>query len=402
MTDNTAIAQRSQRKLRFNHRDMDFYFSWISGRAIYDGCDPVESERAVGAIRDGDVLSWQHAWTELGIQVEQIAKNMAEMGQMDDARRAYLRACTYHRAPLFMMSNSAPAFERQTLAMRLAYQQAAMRHQPLIEPVGISFRMGHLDGYFQPADRSGARRPLLVVVGGIETFAEDCMFMLGDAPARRGYHLLAIDLPGQGLTPSKGLHFEARMGPAFSAVLDYACSREDVDTRHIAAYGFSWGGHVVLKGALHEQQHANRLHAVIANPAMPDVFRAALAQQANHGRGDAIGRQVIEQIAWRMGLRISLRPADAFKRMAKAFDYLTHGRADMRQLRLPVLCLAGEAEAPITLRIAEACKRQFVHPQSTVRIFTDAEGGAAHCQVDNLALPNATLFDWLNTLTNPS
>jgi hypothetical protein len=31
-----------------------------------------------------------------------------------------------------------------------------------------------------------------------------------------------------------------------------------------------------------------------------------------------------------------------------------------------------------------------------VRIFTREEGGAAHCQIDNLALPNALMFSWLD------
>lgn len=38
-TNQTSIAQRSRKKLYFDHHDMDYYFSWIMGRQIYDGVE---------------------------------------------------------------------------------------------------------------------------------------------------------------------------------------------------------------------------------------------------------------------------------------------------------------------------------------------------------------------------
>jgi hypothetical protein len=31
-------------------------------------------------------------------------------------------------------------------------------------------------------------------------------------------------------------------------------------------------------------------------------------------------------------------------------------------------------------------------------IFTREQGSEAHCQIDNLALPNQTMFDWLDEI----
>ena len=129
---------------------------------------------------------------------------------------------------------------------------------------------------------------------------------------------------------------------------------------------------------------------------MPDVFRAARAQQANHSRGDQIGRIVIEQIAWRMGLKISRNPLDIWRRIAKAYDYFRFGKAKPSEIHCPTLCMAGEGEAPITLQVARECFRQLPHPQKKLVIFTREEGGEAHCQIDNLALPNQVIFDWLD------
>jgi len=35
----TSLAQRTQEKLYFDHKDMDYYISWIAGRRNYGGSD---------------------------------------------------------------------------------------------------------------------------------------------------------------------------------------------------------------------------------------------------------------------------------------------------------------------------------------------------------------------------
>jgi len=184
------------------------------------------------------------------------------------------------------------------------------------------------------------------------------------------------------------------MQHSVSAMLDVVLARDDIDTERVAIYGFSWGGHVVCKAA----QHDKRIKAVIANPAMPDVFRAALAQQKGVNRRDPISQSIFKQVAWRMGLKISLNPADIMRRFVKAYDYLMHGKADISQITCPMLCLAGEGEPEITLKIAHEIYAKLPHPAKKLVIFTAAQNGEAHCQVNNLALPNQTMLAWLDEL----
>jgi hypothetical protein len=175
-------------------------------------------------------------------------------------------------------------------------------------------------------------------------------------------------------------------------VVDYCLERPEVDPERLALFGFSWGGHIVFKGA-HDDR---RIKALIANPAMPDVFRAALAQQSGHDRGDPINKIVFSQIAWRFGLKISLNLGDIARRFGKAYDYLAHGKAKPSKILCPTLCLAGEGEARITLDIARECYAQLPHPLKRLVIFTREQGGEAHCQVNNLSLPNGVMFEWLD------
>ncbi len=397
-TRQASLAQRSLKKVYFDHKDMDYYLSWIMGREVYEGSDSNEYLEIASRITDGDPISWQREWAALGRRVEDDAQAALDSGNRELARRAYLRACTYYRAPLFIMGPSDPAFREYVGKMQACFRSAADLFERPIEQVEVPFRGRRLTGYFWQADGSGQKRPTLIVIGGIETWAEDCYFMIGPAAAERGYNALTIDLPGQGMMPDDGLTFDAQMGPPVKAVIDYALSRAEIDGERLAAYGFSWGGHVVLKGAEREP----RLKALIANPPMPDVFRAALAQQGGHSRSDPVNKASFSQIAWRMGLKISLNPADIGRRMGKAYNYFVHGKARLSRIECPALLLAGEGEAPITLDIARECIEQLPNPQKKLVIFTAEENGEAHCQVNNLPLPNRTMFDWLEEVFRPA
>src|SRR5690606_12923012 len=102
------------------------------------------------------------------------------------------------------------------------------------------------------------------------------------------------------------------------------------------------------------------------------------------------------------GLKISFNLRDIAARFAKAYDYLVHGKINPAGISIPALCMAGEGEAGITLQIARDMYAKLPHPQKKLVIFTAEEGGAAHCQVDNLALPNRVMFDWLDEVLTAS
>lgn len=394
--ENTAFAQRSSEKIHFDHKDMDYYLSWILGREIYNGSNREECMSTAKRIANADAESWYTQWSALAGQVQHEAENLLHNGERSDARNAFLRACTYHRAPLFIMGQKHPDFYKNWQNMQDCFRKAARLSDPVIEPIEVPFRGLALPGYFWKVDDSQTPRPTLVVVGGVETWAEDCYFFIGNAGAERGYNVITADLAGQGMNPDRGLHFGARMEVTARALVDYALSRPEVDPNLLALFGFSWGGHIAFKAARFDP----RLKAVIANPPMPDVFRSVLAQQKGHNRHDPISRTAFDQIVWRFGLKISLNPKDIAARFAKAWDYLTNGRVDVKRIQTPVLLLAGEGEADVTLKIVHECFDQLPNPKKKMIIFTRDQGGEAHCQVNNLALPNQAIFDWLDEVLN--
>jgi pimeloyl-ACP methyl ester carboxylesterase len=393
---NTTFAQRSSKKIHFDHKDMDYYLSWILGREIYDGSDREECLSTAQRITNADAESWNREWTALATRVQVQAERALKNGERETARKAFLRASTYHRAPLFIMSQKHPDFYKRWEDMQCTFQKAADLFDPVVERIEVPFQGQTLPGYFWKVDDSQTPRPTLVVVGGVETWAEDCYFFIGPAGAERGYNVITADLAGQGMNPDMGLHFGARMEVTARALVDYALTRPEVDAGRLALYGFSWGGHIAFKAARFDP----RIRAMIANPPMPDVFRSVLAQQKDHNRHDPISRMAFDQIIWRFGLKISFNPKDIAARFGKAWDYLTNGKVDVKQIQTPALLLAGEGEAPVTLKIVRECYEQLPNMQKKMVIFTREQGGEAHCQVDNLALPNRTMFDWLDEVLN--
>lgn len=392
ITDQTAFAQRSAEKIFFHHKDMDYYLSWILGREVYEGSLRDECMTVAAQIKDGDVVSWQQAWAPLAKQTEAAAQDALQRGDRDVARRLFLRACTYFRAPLFIMGPEHVDFRECVRHMQACFRQAAALFEPAIEPMQFSFQNKTLSGYFWKVDDNPKPRPTLLVVGGVETWAEDCYFMVGQSPIQRGYNVITADLSGQGMTPDQGLHFGGQMEVPMRAFVDYALMRPEVDADRLAIFGFSWGGHIAFKAAAHEL----RIRAMIANPPMPYVIRGVIAQQSSASRIDPVSRTAFDQIVWRFGLSLKITPQNIANRFRKICDYLAHGNADLRNIRCPALLLAGEGEAPITLKIARETIAKLPNPQKQLRIFTRAEGGEAHCQVNNLALPNSVMLDWLD------
>ena len=100
MSGAQPMTQRSQEKVRFDHRDMDFYFSWILGRQHVSGSDAGECFAAAERIADGDPASWQDAWPNLARRVEDEAARALQVGDL--ARARGLPACLHllPRAPV--------------------------------------------------------------------------------------------------------------------------------------------------------------------------------------------------------------------------------------------------------------------------------------------------------------
>jgi fermentation-respiration switch protein FrsA (DUF1100 family) len=67
----------------------------------------------------------------------------------------------------------------------------------------------------------------------------------------------------------------------------------------------------------------------------------------------------------------------------------------LQDIRCPSLALVGEGEGSVAMDLFETFSSSVSGPV-TQRIFTTAEGADSHCQLGNLPLSNAVIYDWLD------
>lgn len=396
------LWQRSKQKIHFKNEDMDFYFAWILSHQSEGGSAFGECFYAASHVKDGDPESWYTAWAEIARRVESQATHALEKGHRVSAREAYLRAFTYYQSAAIFIRPRDQRLREAWQKAQWCFRQAAAHFSPTIEPIQIPFEGKSLPGYFLRGNDGDRKMPTLIMIGGGETCAEELYFWVGPAGVRRGYHVLLVDLPGQGGTPFDGLFFRPDSEVPIKAVVDYALTRSEVDADHLGLFGISGGGYMVTRAVTFEK----RIKACIASAPIIDFYRLATAeippvfQKAPAFLGDAVvklaGLQsplpvvAIEKLCWQAGV----------SKVSEALEMARQARVErVNEISCPVLCMVGEGESEE--QIAQA--REFFNALKTpkeLRVFTPADGADAHCQINNLSLMQQVVFDWLDEVFN--
>ncbi|MGK0619454.1 alpha/beta hydrolase family protein [Meiothermus cerbereus] len=392
------LWQRSRQKIRFQNEDMDSYFAWILAHQSEGGSAFGECFYAASQVQDGDPESWYAAWTEVAGRVENLATQALGKGHAVSARETYLRAFTYHQMAAIFLRPSDPRLRETWQKAQRCFRQAAVQFSPPIEPIQIPFEGKSLPGYFLRGDFGTRKTPTLIMIGGGETCAEELYFWVGPAGVRRGYHVLMVDLPGQGGTPFDGLFFRTDSEVPIKAVVDYALTRPEVDPERLGLFGISGGGYMVSRAVSFEK----RIKACAASAPIIDVHRLAMAEvpPALHkappfvrdtlvklaGLQSPLPVIAMEKFCWQAGV----------SRASEALELARKARVErIDAIACPVLCMVGEGESEEQMAQAREFYSALKCPKE-FRIFTAADGADAHCQINNPNLMQQVLFDWLD------
>ena len=208
----------------FKNPDLDYFLKYALACQTYQGSAYGECFSAASHIHEEDLESWIQAWRAVAQKVEADGRNAEALGHRVSAREAYLRAATYYAVSLIAMSPREPRFRETFGTYRATFRRSAAFHDIPLEIVDIPFEGKFLSGYFWQAAHSSEKRPTLIVLG--DRFAEELYFW-GGAPAAvsRGYHILLVDQPGQGITPFDGLYTRINAEVPVGAMVDYPTSR---------------------------------------------------------------------------------------------------------------------------------------------------------------------------------
>jgi pimeloyl-ACP methyl ester carboxylesterase len=393
-------ARRHKNVVYFKRGELDYVLQTTLGMAASGGAAVGEVFYAASRVNENerDLESWVSEWNKLGSRVEAIAQKSLANGHRVSAREAFLRAFNYYRVATYLIRVHDPSYPKAVERFRNCFQQAAKLFDPPIEQLEIECEGIKLPGYFARPDKMNEPRPTLIFIAGGESFCEESFLFVGPAALNRGYNLLAIDLPGQGITALDGVYHRPDVEVPFSSAIDYLLTRSDVDPNGIVTAGVSYGGYATLRAAAHER----RLAAMAASTPLLDYQKlitenAPWLKKIPQFAGDAAVKILGRIDPFAMIVYEKHTAACGAKKPTDALFVFKDWVVDVEQVRCPVLCMVGEGEHE-----SFQCQARTTYERLTctkvLRVFKVDEGADAHCQANNFPLVSQEIFDWFDEI----
>jgi len=168
---------------------------------------------------------------------------------------------------------------------------------------------------------------------------------------------------------------------AGSAAIDYLETRDDVDASRIGIMALSLGGYYASRSASMEHRFA----ACVAWGAIWNYHRIwkERVEAAYEKQLPVPG----DHLAW----NTCTDSPEAALAAIEGFDL--DGVA--QQMRCPFLLVHGEDDQQVPVADAHALFEACGSEDKTLRVFTNDEGAAQHCHMDNLSIATPYIFDWL-------
>ncbi|HAX73061.1 MAG TPA: alpha/beta hydrolase [Firmicutes bacterium] len=346
-----------------------------------EACDFEEVKSAAKGISDLD--SWYKVWRSLGEKAE--------------IENRHLHAAYYYRLAEFFLNECSDK--------DLMYKKSIENFNKIIS-LNRSLRIEYVP-YQNAAMKTfvfSAENPIgnLVVFGGYDSFIEE-FYLAIKKFAEMGYNIYLFEGPGQGETLKKGLTFEPHWEKPLGAVLDY------FDLNDVCVIGISWGGYLALRSAAFEQ----RISKVVAYDVLYDGFDCMTNPFPSPMKSlvkflfglkaktfiNAFVKSLMEK---RLIIDWAVSHGQYITGTKTPYDFYTHLKEHtlngiMDKIKCDVLLLAGEHDHYIPDSHYDILMNGITKAKSLCgKKFTEAEGGAEHCQIGNHQLATDYIIGWLN------
>lgn len=380
----SAAAPPRYEPFGWHHWPEHFFLSYQFRRGLGEtqegGGAVSELFQAASRMQPGDLESWHEEWMRIAERNDSRGDDEERAGHVRTAMNCWLRASEYYRQAEFWLLPDDPR-RLATFTRCEAVTQKWMRH---LDPPGEAVEIPYEDGkpmpaYFikSPQYEPGARQPVLISFGGLDSFKDELWFMTGHGAVQRGIAVLMVDGPGQGGTLRRHklasrYDYEVPVGNC----IDWLEQRADVDAARIAVSGSSMGGYYAARAGSKE----HRLAACISHGAIWDIEQRFRDRGENHA--------LANHMKWVLGAKSM---AEAIE---KARPFKLEGVLD--SMRCPYLVLHGGHDVlgvENVKTVYEYAKAKGVNV--TLRLTSAEETGAEHCQHDNPTLGQEIMIDWL-------
>ena len=372
------------------------------GAASFGGGEVGEIFAARAVMGSDDPRAWPPSFAALADRLRAAGEDAARRGQRVSARDHLMRASMYYRSAEYFADPFGRAAQQWGCASREAFVKAAAHMAERVEAVEIPFAGKALPGYFMTPATGAPRGRTVLILTGFDGTAEELFVQTARAGLERGFNVLAAQGPGQ--VGSLRVHPELAFRPDYEkpigAMIDYALARREVAAENFALYGISFGGYFVIRAGVHDA----RIRALIVNSPIVDLYAYMVAfvgpELAQNPPSITLAEvDAIPDAEFPPAMKLSFKSAcrrfgvDSFAAwLARLKDFTAAG--SLGNIRCPTLAMAGEGEGEETRAQFERYCRE-VKGAVTRRMFSAEEGADMHCQVGNLALSNAVVYDWL-------
>jgi pimeloyl-ACP methyl ester carboxylesterase len=305
-----------------------------------DGIRPEDGVQVANALKTLDRDEWAGEWSKLGARAESQAEALEKSsGDKKEARELYMLAFNYFRIARYPCPISAATQTAYESSLR-TFKKAAKYFDPPLEIIEVPFEGRKLIGYLQ-RPRGVAKPPVIMSWGGVDGWKED-RTKAHPLMHEAGFAGFAIDMPGTGEHPFK--YTDPKADRAFSAMIDYLLTRDDLDATRLGVWGGSYGAYWAAKLAHTE---AKRIRGAVFHGGnahygfQPQWMKPALTERATAAIFGPIG--LYQSRSRAMGVS----SLEEFLEVAPKLSLKDQGWLDKPSA--PLLCVNGKLDdqAPI-------------------------------------------------------
>ena len=352
----------------------------LQGGGLIGEVDRAGSKLGEAAER-GDNDAWYRELLALAEQVHARAAHELDQGYRRTARGGLIRACQYYQwSVAFLPPDDERKHAAHTESVRI-FEQACELFEPPIERLEIPYEGSAFPAYFIAArGRRGEPGPAVIQLPGLDSTKEQAL-TTGLELAERGFATLLPDPPGVGEALSRGLPARHDYEVPCRAALEALLRRPEIDPRRIAISGISLGGYYAPRAAALEPRFA----ACVAWGAIWDYHEVWSRRRAVSVESPVPSPQFqLTLVTGQPTFEAAMRELEKWRLDGVA-----------QPIRCPFLVTHGERDRQVPVEDAYKLYEAVSSEQKELKIFTEQEGGSAHCQNDNRVLGLNYIADWL-------
>lgn len=365
--------------------------------APWGGAEIGEVNRVGLKLRDkvGDDGAWFDAWSAEAAKVEAAGRERQASGHGHSAATYLFRAANYyHIGERFLQPKTARSNAAYKRGVKCFLDAAALVDRPRIESVEIPYGGGSLPALLVQAESRPefvGPRPAMIYLDGFD-ITKELQYFKGVADlAARGVSVLIVDGPGNGeAVRFRDMPLRHETERYATPVYEWLAARPDIDPGRIGVMAISLGGYFAPRAAAFEP----RLACCVAWGAQWDYHATWKARLEQLDQSETPSLSVRwPHLLWVLGVGTR----------EEALSKLEGFRLDgvVQRIRCSFLLLHGEGDQQIPMADAQRCFDAVGSEDKTLRVFRREEGGFHHCQMDNISIGIAAMWDWIEDTLHP-